>query len=190
LNEGNGHTAVERVNAFLALAEAGGSMQAKFARKELAGLSEIERIRFECDEYARTNGALANAYGTCVNAGRLTSTHHEDVNYGWDIVVRSLGVEHPGRRPHFIYQFFWTAYRHSPCLGQFKPSRYVEVKLNGLEIRLYGKPSDVMELAMRAKLFEIFPGSWYAGDKHLDQRQLAKGRLVREHKRPGKKAAA
>ncbi len=189
LNEGNGHTAIDRVIAFLALAEAGGSMQAKLARKELAALGESERIRFECDQYDRTNSVLANAYDACLQEGRRTRTHHKDVSYGWNIIVQSLGVERPDRphcRPDFIYQFIWTAYNESP----FTPSRYVEVKLNGLELRVEGKPSDVMELAMRAKLFEIFPGSWYAEDKRLDQRRLAKGRIVRERKRPSKKIAA
>ena len=187
LNEEGTHSDLERTNAFLALAEAGGSMQAKFARKELASLGEREKRFFEVTQYDSANTALANAYQTCVKEGRTAKTHHEDVSYGWNIIVHSLSADRSTDKfVPSVYQFFWTAYHYNPSESRFAPSRYVEVKLDGLCLSLEGKPSDVMELAKRANLFEIFPGSWYAGWNRADQAQLAKGRIVRERKRLSK----
>jgi hypothetical protein len=189
----------DTVDAFFALAEAGGSMQAKYVREELARIDDYtkrgtepwtEKKCFspnEWDTHNRINAALENGYQTCLKeAYRRDLSRKEacDLIYnhslGWDIIVR----RHPriwedgGRIVRSVYQFFWTAYKHSIGKGCPDPTRYVQVELGGYILTLRGKPSDVLELARQAKLFDLLPRIWMCGDKTLDEQKLAEYELV------------
>jgi hypothetical protein len=188
LNGGCGKSFFETVLAFFAVAEAGGSVQAKLVRAQLNSLSDSSKKSFDTnsqESFDTINNALKSAHETCLEKQRHTYTFDEATyEMGWDIVAH-----HFPKLSSFIsatrYRFFWTAYDYMPCSGDFGPSRYVEVELNG-ELRLQGKVSDVMNLAMRAKLFEMIPNGWCRNENYLDQRQLAKGRMMPQRKRSEK----
>lgn len=187
------------VDAFFALAETGGSMQAKYAREELAKLSDHSKRGSDpwtqekvfspnkWDTHNRINTALENGYQTCLKEAyrdHLSRKEACDMIYdhslGWDIIVR----RHPriwesgDRIVRSVYQFFWTAYKHSIGQGHPDPTRYVQVELGGYILTLRGNPSDVMELAKQAKLFEILPRLWMCGSETLDEQKLAEYEFV------------
>ncbi len=187
------------VDAFFALAETGGSMQAKYVREELAKIDDYYKRGTEpwtqekvfspnnWDTHDRINTALENGYQTCLKEAHrrdLSSKEASDMTHnhflGWDIIVHRhpRSCESGERIVRSLYQFFWTAYKHSIGQGRPDPTRYVQVELVGYILTLRGNPSDVMELAKQAKLFEILPRLWMAGAKTLDEKKLAEYEFV------------
>jgi hypothetical protein len=187
------------VDAFFALAEAGGSLQAKYVREELSKVDDYSKRGSDpwtgekCfspnnwNTHDRINAALESAYQTCLKEAYrndLSRAAAIDMTYdhflGWDIIVR----RHPriwitGERiVRSLYQFFWTAYQHSLGQGRPDPTRYVQVELVGYILTLRGRPVDVVELAKQAKLFEILPRLWMAGAETLDEQKLVEYELV------------
>lgn len=186
----------EMVDAFLAIAEAGGSMQARFARQELSKLTVAEKTALDESLYRwafheKVNGALANALNVCNEHWKKNPG--EGMVYGCDIRIINVPVSSVWAGGSW-YQFFWTAHEYSPCVGDFEPTRYVVVSLNRAdsEVELTGRASDVVELFNRSRVAEIIPkwssykfvkldnGKIKGGDFcRISMSRIAKGRVVR-----------
>lgn len=189
------------VDAFFAIAEAGGSIQARLARAELKKLTEAQKAEISNDssliQFNRVvNTALMNAMSVC-NENRRKEPAEKDMGYGSDVIIR----HHPTVYAHerlltyggSVLQFLWLAHNRFDRSNESRRDQYVDVWFGRAdsEIEINGIAADVIELFNRSKVSEIIP-KWTIFDPNkgfwwINMDQIAKGQIVRM---PRKKRAA